>query len=121
MNGQQIEANGKAYRLIYTTNALCQLEQHLGVDVAEALSGLANRGSISLIKARALFWAALIEHHPSTTIDDAGKIMDRIGLAAATALIPKIIEQAFPASPASGSAGGAPGPFASAPDGIGTG
>ncbi len=71
MEFKMIEAAGKSYRLSYTTNALCQLEDKVDGVV---LSGLAVRKVNTFI--RYMLWAALICHHPKTTIEQAGCIAD---------------------------------------------
>lgn len=71
MEHKLIEAAGKSYRLSYTTNALCQLEDKVdGV----ALANMAVRKVNTFI--RYMFWAALIQYQPETTIGDAGAIAD---------------------------------------------
>lgn len=71
MEYKTIEAGGKSYRLAYTTNALCQLEDKAdGV----ALANMAVRKVNSFI--RYMFWAALIQHRPKTTVEEAGSIAD---------------------------------------------
>jgi hypothetical protein len=119
MNGIKIEAAGKAYTLIYTVGSLCALEEKLGTGVTDIVGALADRGAFRLTTARVLFWGALLEHHPETTIADAGKIMDAIGIGKASALISAAVLQAFP--PNEGEGGGAPRPLETAqlPDGTG--
>jgi hypothetical protein len=71
MECKMIEAGGKSYRLCYTTNALCQLEDKVdGV----ALSGMAMKKVNSFI--RYMFWAALIQQQPEITVEEAGNVAD---------------------------------------------
>lgn len=69
MEYKTVEAGGKSYRLCYTTNALCQLE-----DKADgmALANMAARRINGFI--RYMFWAALIAYQPETTLEEAGDV-----------------------------------------------
>jgi hypothetical protein len=71
MEFKTIEAGGKNYRLAYTTNALCQLEDKVD---GTALAGMAVKKVNSFL--RYMFWAALLQHQPETTLETAGDIAD---------------------------------------------
>lgn len=71
MEYKTIEAGGKSYRLAFTTNALCQLEDKVdGVTLANMAVQKVNNFL------RYMFWAALISYRPKTTLADAGNIAD---------------------------------------------
>ena len=98
MDYKTIEAGGKSYRLSFTTNALCQLEDKVdGV----SLASMAVRRVNSFL--RYMFWAALITHRPKTTLEEAGCIADEYikeqgGRKAALQLFKELQEQAGIAS-----------------------
>jgi hypothetical protein len=120
VNGIPIEAGGKAYRLAYTTNAICALEEKSGLGISELTAGM---GDGKLTRVRLLFWGALVEHHPETTLQDAGRIIDAVGFAAAAPLIGRVLAHSFPAPAEAGEGGERPlAPKATAlSGGIGTG
>lgn len=72
-----LKAGDKGYRLKFTTNALCELEDIMDKPFSEIIIG-ALKGVPKLKDARSLLFCACIEHHGSevTTLEEAGKIMD---------------------------------------------
>jgi hypothetical protein len=89
-----IEADGKRYVLVYSTNAICELEDRLDDGVA-ALSKLALAGKRFKI-IRTVFLCGLLDNHPELTEKDAGRIIDAISLDKADALIVEAFGLAFP-------------------------
>lgn len=85
------------YTLVYSTNAICELEERLdkGLNVI-----VANMERLTTV--RALLWAGLRAKHPDVTIEKAGEMIDRCGMASATEAIGKALTAAFP--PADGAA-----------------
>jgi len=65
-----VELGGQGYRLRYTVNAMCEIEEKAGVPL-DAL--LKNQFSA----ARLLLWGGLIELQPGVTRAEAGRILDR--------------------------------------------
>jgi hypothetical protein len=94
------EANGQAYTLRLTTNAMVRYEDAAGHPVLEAL-GKMEDGAMSMVALRRLF-AAMIS--PEVSEDDAGDIMDELGLAVAAQKIGEAATLAFPQSSAAGNA-----------------
>lgn len=69
MQAKAVEIGGKSYRMEFTVNALCDLEdQANGVTLAT----LAVHKSNQFL--RLMVWAALIGHQPKTTIKQAGEL-----------------------------------------------
>ena len=68
MADKYIEAGGRRYRLKYTVNAMCAVEERSG----GALDQLMDR---QFSACRLLLWGALIAHQPETTLDQAGEII----------------------------------------------
>ncbi len=77
-----IEIDGKTYTLALTLNAMCELEDLLGtpekeVSFIEIVHAVTQRKRTSHM--RALFWAALREHHPEVTLKQAGTLIQKMG------------------------------------------
>ena len=87
----EFEAGGKAYRLHFSTNAISRFEDRFDKSFLSAVGDNSGAGAkISVI--RALFWAGLgVE-----TLDEAGDVMDELGLHASSRLIGKAVAAAFP-------------------------
>lgn len=131
-----IEIGGQSYRLAFTTNSICELEEHLGrgwFDIAGELSSWSppidadgktvrketpaeeqarvRRVRFSLM--RAIFWAMLREHNPKITIKEAGTLMEAAGdKGGALSLINMVFERSMPE--AKESSGNPPTPGAAA-------
>lgn len=97
----EFEVQGKPAALHFTTNRLCRLEDITGrgvMDWAAALDG----GGMSIRDLRALFAAGLDTAEPAT-LDQAGDMIDGLGMAEAGELIGRAMMAAF----GSGDDGGA--------------
>lgn len=88
------EADGKSYTLAFSINALCQMEDRIGVSVADVGTALSGKRRYSTL--RSLFWCALCDYHPGLTEQDAGRIMAAIGTNKADALVAEAFKLAFP-------------------------
>jgi len=88
------EAGGKAYTLVYTINALCELEGILGDGAAAA--GLGTEGALSVRRLRAFLWAGLQRHHKGISLDAAGDIIGTIGPTRAVLVVGEAMAAAFP-------------------------
>lgn len=93
-----INARGKPYKLHFSINALCILEAEIEkimpagdkVDVQAIMQG---RPSIGMI--RTLFWAALQQHHRGMTKDEAGDVMEALGMQGAAEAVARAFSRAF--------------------------
>jgi hypothetical protein len=65
------EVEGRDYKLVLDFNALCEVEDVLGADGMD----LARPKAI-----RAIFWAALLRHHPDVTVQDAGDLIGALAV-----------------------------------------
>ena len=65
---KRVEIAGKAYRLRYSVNALCAMEERAG----GSLDGLMER---QFSATRLLLWGGLMEAQPEITLGDAGEII----------------------------------------------
>lgn len=112
MKGEvDVAIGGQHYRLVLTTNSMCEVEDLLGrgwFDVAEEVQRwMVRRGKeatlnlpkvkISLV--RALLWGCLREHHGHLSIADVGSMMQQIageGQTSAVALILETMTRSMP-------------------------
>jgi hypothetical protein len=108
-----LEINGATYLLVFSTNAMCEVEGILGQSTDEVLAQLAVKPSVSLV--RALLWGALRERHPDVDLAKAGDLVDAIGGQGQALLkIGEALVAAFPEA-----AGESPGPRKGAAAGTG--
>lgn len=95
------DAEGKTYVLIYSNNALVELEDQLDrgiVDISQEMTSWAKQPEkIRLGLLRAVFWAGFIERHPEITVKMAGELMNKIGgVAKVTEVVSEAFARAFP-------------------------
>ena len=86
-------AGDMAYTLVFSINALCSLEERLGVGVAEIGAQMGESMRIGTL--RTIFWAGLVTRH-DVTEEQAGDIITQIGPNEASQLIGKAFAAAFP-------------------------
>ena len=65
---KRIEIGGRAFRLRYSVNALCAMEEKAG-------GTLENMMDRQFTATRLLLWGALMEDHPEMTVEAAGELM----------------------------------------------
>lgn len=104
----EFRAGDTTLALHYTINALCLLEEQLGedADLMKIIGGLGT--APSLTKIRLLFWAGLRGAAPATTVEDAGTVIDAIGLQRAAELVAHAMSAAFGQAGAAGPLGTTP-------------
>lgn len=100
----ELKAGEKTYTLVYTINALCELEEETGKSV-DLLIAEINTDKPKLSAIRALFWAGLRTHH-KMTVEEAGEVMQAAGPVLAAVSSQKAVALAF--SPADEAAKDAP-------------
>jgi hypothetical protein len=88
------EADGKAYTLTYSINALCELESAFDGTVTDIFAATSGKKRFTTL--RTVFWAGLTDHHPGLSLVDAGKIMHALGLNKADAVAGEAFRLAFP-------------------------
>ncbi|MFN3584835.1 hypothetical protein [Phenylobacterium sp.] len=90
------EADGRTWRLLFATNALCRLEAQ--VDDADEIKRLVGDldETPQFNTVRAAVWAALQDNHPGLSFDDAGRLVDHVGLRAMGSKIGQAIALAWP-------------------------
>lgn len=83
------KAGEQDYTLLLDFNALCELE----TVVPGLMDGTAEIKSPSAV--RAVFHAALFEHHPNVDVKAAGRIIQEVGVARAGELIGEAMAASF--------------------------
>lgn len=91
-----VEIDGKAYKLVYSTNALCELEDVLNRNVNSITAEVQDQSKVRLKTLRAMFWAGLTEHHPEVDIKTAGDLMTVGGASAIMTKVGEAFRLAFP-------------------------
>jgi hypothetical protein len=82
------------YTLLFSINALCELEEKMGGAVTD-IASLAMGGK-RFTTIRNVFWAGLRDYHPEITLQDVGRIITAIGLDKADEAIGKAFAITFP-------------------------
>jgi hypothetical protein len=97
----RFEAAGKPYRLCFSANALCALEEATGAGVDALGATLQDEKGKRLSLVRSVLWAGLQEHHAAEvkTVHDAGRVIDAVGFDEAVSLIAKGFGVALPGNP----------------------
>lgn len=95
------ESGGKQWKLVYNYNAVCELEDMLGVGVNEINALLADPKKMKMSTVRAVFWAGLREHHAEIDIRGAGEMIPTLKVPAIL-LIAEGLELAKPDAKAKG-------------------
>lgn len=96
------KADGRQWRLYFGMNALCELEAN--VKDEDQLKALLSTGNANFNTVRVAVWAALVEHHPNLTIEDAGRLVDHLGLRQMGAKVGQALIAAYPTVKGEGSA-----------------
>lgn len=89
-----IVAGGKTYTLQFTINALCALEDELGGgSIADIGETMGNRPSLKML--RTLVWVGLQQHHKAVSKEEAGDIIDAVGIEAVSAAVMSAVTASF--------------------------
>lgn len=79
------------YTIKFSTNAICELEALQNKGLNEIVGDLERLSTV-----RALLWAGLHSNHPNVTLKQAGDLIDKLGMVAATDVIGRALNAAFP-------------------------
>lgn len=90
------EAGDGRYKLSYSTNALCELEEELDMNVNEISVIMRDPANFRMRMVRSVFWAGLLDHQPDMDIKAAGQVLTHIRPAEALDLIGRAFALAFP-------------------------
>lgn len=88
------------YILSFSINALCELEDLLDQSPMEIVASLQAPDKMRMKIVRAMFWAALRDHHNEIDLQRAGLIISELGMEAAMAKVGEAFRLAFPAAKA---------------------
>lgn len=87
----------RVYRLHFTIDAICQLEQACGKGIVAITADLQNPVTMSLTFVRAALWAGLLEHQSGISLKAAGEMILPLGGALEVVkLLQRAIGAAFP-------------------------
>lgn len=86
------------YKVCYSINALCSLEEITKKTVIEIGEILSHPEKLSLNFARAFLWAGLQKYHPMTTIEGAGDLLEEHGMEMVVTKLVEGFATAFPQS-----------------------
>ena len=100
----------KVYTLHFSINAMCELEEAMGgAGITELAMQMSDPSKFKLKDMRTMFWAGLRDHHEAMTAQDAGRLMNDLGMMEAMNLVAKAFTLAFPAVEDTGPLAGLPG------------
>jgi len=91
--GVQIELGGRMRTFRFDFNALCLLEDALGISITEI--GKVMSGAVKLKVMRSIVWAALQHEDETLTPKDVGKLLDPADMGKVAEAIRKAFELAF--------------------------
>ena len=103
----KIEAGGKAYVLRLGINALIEIQRELGVESEEELFKKFGAGSRKLETLRTCAWKGIrTDSGEPITEEQAGDLIDAVGLEAFPKKLQEALRLAMPATPGNGSSSG---------------
>lgn len=108
------KAGDENYTLSFSANALCELEDMLGVGVNDIGAMLADPAKIRMKQMRTVFHAGLLDHHPDMDEKTMKVVFSKLRAGEAVGYIAKAFALAFPEAE-----GGAAGPQTPGQDGSG--
>ncbi len=89
------EAEGKQWRIIYSINAFCALEDALAMDSTAIYRRVNKPGNLPIKFLRTLFWGGLYDHHPEMTHENAGRLMQALGISRTGEIVGKAMSDAL--------------------------
>lgn len=84
------------YKLSFSINAICELEDALDMPVAQVAERMKDAGNLRMSLVRTVVWAALGDHQEGITAKEAGRIVTEAGIPAVMEAIGKAFSLAFP-------------------------
>lgn len=97
------DAKGKTWTLQFTTNAMCEVEDAFEKSIVEVANDLQSEAGVKIKSIRTLFKIGI---GGCDSVEQAGDLMDAVGIQAAGELLGKAFSAAFP--DADGEGGGKP-------------
>lgn len=100
------KVDNTTYKMHFTANALCELEDASGLSAPkflEALEANATIGDLRMSDVRLLFWAGLTENHSKLSVSDAGRMITAMGgMEKAMEVLEKAVSAAMPSQKSGG-------------------
>lgn len=90
------EVDGKVWTLVYTINALIDLEDELDMGVGEIGANLGSAMRLRFL--RSVFRFGLMEHHPEVTDSEAGRLIGALAQERSAMGVSLLIAEAFSAA-----------------------
>ena len=94
------EADGETQTVAFTMNAMCKYQDRAGETLIAAVDALQSASS-DVVRIRRLFWAGLVGEFSE---DQAGNIIDAIGLPKSFEILGDAVQAAFPQEKTDGAA-----------------
>ncbi|MDX1170246.1 hypothetical protein GOL87_25290 [Sinorhizobium medicae] len=91
-----LEAGDKIYSLRFSTNSICELEEHFGKPIMQVVKEMEDQSKVSMGMVRSIVWAALLEHDENMTHKEAGRILDEAGREVIMEKIGLALQRFFP-------------------------
>lgn len=91
-----LTAGDEEYKLSFSINAICEIEEHFGLPIAEVGKMMQEGEGFRVNTLRFVLWAGLQDHHDELTLKDAGLIASNAGIDACGAAIGRAFQLAFP-------------------------
>lgn len=99
-----LKAGDQTYTLSMSINAICCVEEHFDLPIAEVADRL-NVDNPRMADVRAFLWAALQDHQQGLTMEEAGRLAADGGIPAVLAALGKVLTAAFPQADAASTEG----------------
>ena len=91
-----LEAGDKVYSLRFTTNSICELEDHFGQPISQVVEAMQDGKGVGMKMIRGLVWGALIDQHPDMDLKEAGAVLDAAGQDAVMEKVGLAMQRFFP-------------------------
>lgn len=92
------KAQSQNWKLRFTTNALCELEDESGMSAIAFANSMNDEANISIKSMRLMLWAGLIDNHEDISQKICGVLIDEIGMGEVGNLLGEAFTIAFPES-----------------------
>ena len=91
-----LSVGDQSYKLSFSVNALCELEDALDMPVSKIAELLNDGANLRLSIVRTVIWAALQDHHEGIELKQAGMIATEGGIPTVMNKIGEAFQLAFP-------------------------
>lgn len=93
----EFKAGGETYKLRFSIDSLCELEDLSGKGIAALAQELSDPAKVSIKLMRQVFWAGLRDNHPDINLKAAGElIVEAGGMLPVAELVGQAFTLAFP-------------------------